>query len=319
LTNEMHIREDDFFTPPSEKVLKRSIEEFIDKTSNAALALTVCMVCAREEFVQGTTRLAPSMLPNDYHLCPVKSHPAHDLMDGRLLHRPAVDSEGIGAVCADCYQNLLQDKKPPFALSNGLWIGEVPHVLAVLTLPERLLIGRYFPAAYIVKLFPKKKGAAFWDKSTMNSGLRGNVSTYRLNTQELGPLMIGSKMPPSASVLSATIGITFVGPKGCPEATLPDFFRVRRKRVEDALVWLKANNPLYADINICESRLSELPINAVPAELIAITKISDDDQLLSREVDGYVPEDDAVEQQGVTAFAAGECKRMNCREKLTFG
>lgn len=50
-------------------------------------------------------------------------------------------------------------------------MGDIPVQLVVLTLPERILVARYFPAAYIVKMYPKKKGACFWDKKTMNSGL----------------------------------------------------------------------------------------------------------------------------------------------------
>ena len=36
-------------------------------------------------------------------------------------------------------------------------------------------------------------------------------------------------------------------------------FRVRRKRVEGALCWLKDNNPVYTDIVIDEARLQNLP------------------------------------------------------------
>ncbi|KJA12784.1 hypothetical protein HYPSUDRAFT_102952, partial [Hypholoma sublateritium FD-334 SS-4] len=58
--------------------------------------------------------------------------------------------------------------------------------------------------------------------------------------------------PPTAQILSATIGVTFLGPKGLPEATMPEMFRVRRRRVREALQWLKMNNPLYANIEISE-------------------------------------------------------------------
>jgi hypothetical protein len=65
-----------------------------------------------------------------------------------------------------------------FLLANNLWIGDTSRDLSILTLPERMLIAKYFPSAYIVKLYPKKVGAHFWDRSQMHSSLRGNVATF---------------------------------------------------------------------------------------------------------------------------------------------
>ena len=59
-------------------------------------------------------------------------------------------------------------------------------------------------------------------------------------------------MPPSPTILAATIGVTFVGPKNVPEKTMPGFLWVNRMRVRMALEWLKENNPLYANVTISE-------------------------------------------------------------------
>ena len=139
--------------------------------------------------------------------------------------------------------------------------------LAYLTLPEQLLIAKYFPATYIIKLYPKKKGAHLWDKCLMYSGLKGNVSTYQLDQGQIVSMINSIIMPQQATVLAATIGITFVGPKNLPDMYLPDMFKVRRMRVQRALEWLKENNPLFANITISVSRLAELPENDVPYEL----------------------------------------------------
>ena len=64
---------------------------------------------------------------------------------------------GLANVCVECLRALKSDRVPSLALANGMWIGAIPHKLAYLTLPERLLIAKYFPAAYIIKLYPKKK------------------------------------------------------------------------------------------------------------------------------------------------------------------
>ncbi|KAJ7019051.1 hypothetical protein C8F04DRAFT_1198140 [Mycena alexandri] len=46
----------------------------------------------------------------------------------------------------------------------------------------------------------------------------------------------------------ATIGVTFVGAGNAPLKVFPYFLHIRRERVFEALVWLKENNALYADI-----------------------------------------------------------------------
>jgi uncharacterized protein DUF6570 len=127
----------------------------------------------------------------------------------------------------------------------------------------------------------------------MHSGLKGNVSTYRLDPRQIAHLIDGTSFPPPAKILTATIGITFVGPKGLRESTMPAMFRVRRWRVRDGLLWLKANNPLYSDIKISEERLLELPEDGVPEELLMIARHSMDTQALERETEGYVPTDAA--------------------------
>jgi hypothetical protein len=186
-----------------------------------------------------------------------------------------------------------------------MWIGDIPFVLSVLTLPEQILITRHFPAANIVKLFPEKKG--IWSG---NCALRGNVSTYRLNTDEIADMVAGNVMPNPSLILASTIGVTLIGPKNIRERTMPGFLWVRRQRVRDALLWLKANNPLYADIVISEERLDELMENGVPDEILNTMRHSDDIEELERERAGYVPEDDEFQSQGVD-YASGTTGMCN--------
>ncbi|KAJ6486491.1 hypothetical protein C8R47DRAFT_954685, partial [Mycena vitilis] len=170
-------------------------------------------------------------------------------------------------ICLKCKRKLQQNKLPHLALANGMWLGEVPFELRILTLPERLLVSLYFPAAYVVKLFPKLRGAKTWDKNTVNSGLKGNVSTYKLNTAQIAGIVAGNTMPPSPRILAATIGVTFVGSGYKALKVLPDFLRVRRQRVFEVLLWLKENNGLYAKIDISQQQLRLLPEDAVPDEI----------------------------------------------------
>ncbi|KAF8807974.1 hypothetical protein BYT27DRAFT_7211606 [Phlegmacium glaucopus] len=281
--------ENSFMKTPLKQVVDATIMEFIDQTSNAALAIGVCAVCARETAAMELTPLCLESIPNSHRLTPVDGHPHHEMFNGMLLHPAGVADYGRGDVCVECLRALKSDKVPTFALVNGLWIGPVPHELAYLTLPERILIAKYFPAAYIIKLFAKKKGAHCWDKRQMYSRLRGNA--------QITSMIDGTVMPQVVKVLAATIGITFVGPKNIPEKCLPDMFRVRRTCVKNMLEWLKENNPLFKNIMILASRLSQLPEDDVPYELMVTAKHSMDMNMLYSEQEGYVPAQDASNKE----------------------
>ena len=261
------------------------------------LAAGCCAVCARETKETDLTQQPLDQIPNSHRLQPGKSHPAHDIYEGMLLYPAGVKNHKIANLCSECTRALNSDRIPSFALANGMWIGETPHELAYLTLPERLLIAKYFPAAYIIKLYPKKKGARHWDMRQMYSGLKGNVSTYQLDQGQISSMIDGTIMPQSARLLAATIGITFVGPKNLPDRCLPDIFRVRRTRVRRALEWLKDNNPLFSNITISTSRLEELPEDDVPYEIRTTTKLSTDVDQLHAEHEGYVPPQDFRDEE----------------------
>ena len=70
---------------------------------------------------------------------------------------------------------------------------------------------------------------------------------------------------------------------------MPGFLRVNRRRVHDALLWLKQNNPIYHHIIISVDRLNELPLDDIPQEICSLMKHSDDFLQFADENDGYVP------------------------------
>jgi len=162
----------------SKQVIEESIAAFIDRSNNASLATRVCIVCASEKNARDMEPTAIESIPCQDVLKPEVAHPSHQLTRGMLLHFATTLDRSSPQICAGCMCHLWKQSTPPESLANGMWIGPIPHELSVLTLPERLLVARYFPAAYIVKLFPKQKGASSWDRDTLNSGIRGNVCTY---------------------------------------------------------------------------------------------------------------------------------------------
>lgn len=297
--------ESGFMRAPSEETIRRSLCDFIDHTGNQAVGTCVCVVCAREcdQITSPTTRIAVQDIPNRSRLSPYLPHPKHYILHGMLLYQSSIDSANNADICNECRRSLDADQIPKHALANNLWIGDVPRELEDLTLPERVLIAKYYPAAYIIKLFPKKKGSHSWDQNQMHNGLKGNVSTYKLDPAQVAAMVEGEVMPPPAKLLSATIGITFVGPRGLPESTMPGMFRVRRRRVHRALEWLKQNNRLYADIVISADRLLQLPEDGIPKELMLTAKHSTDSDAVYQEEDGYVPLDEDNISMGETGVA----------------
>ena len=286
-----------FFETVSEEVRRDRISQFIQATGRDATSFATCTVCVGQFFCNELTEVKLSDLRDKDKLTPTKPHPAHVLTEGMLLHRSlstfrvSTDGTEYVNVCTTCTSDLRRNKTPALSLANGMWIGDVPLELRVLTLPERILVARYFPAAYIVKLYPRRKGSRNWGSASLQSGLRGNVSTYRLNTDDIVTMTDTQIMPPSSSILAATIGITFVGPRNIPEKTMPGFLRVNRDHVYQALQWLKINNPIYENIVISTERLQALPVDEIPIEILSTVRSSDDTALLTEEHDNYVPDD----------------------------
>ncbi|KAJ3562055.1 hypothetical protein NP233_g9813 [Leucocoprinus birnbaumii] len=280
----------DFMLIVPEDVIKDAMRNFLNRTGNDALKVVPCCVCVRQTHMEDLEVFESALLiPNHQYLIPITSHSRHILFDGMLLHGDVAPGKDV-PVCRECLMKLKNNKRLPLALSNNMWIGDVPFELRVLTLAKRLLVVRYFPAAYIIKMYPRDPSVRYWDSNSLNSGLKGNVSTYPLDTAEIAMYVNQLIMPPSTSIYSATIGITFVGPHGYPERTLPDILKVRRARVRDALFWLRQNNPLYAEIEISEERLMALPEDGVPDEIQAIAKYSEDIEAVYKEHESYVPE-----------------------------
>lgn len=289
--------EDGFMETVSSECREKCITNFIDATGNDAVRTAVCAACAGRFFMREMETMFLVDLERTGQLTPHQFHFAHVLTRRMLLHSAPDcyytdnNDRSVAYLCKSCFSQLEKKKTPVQSLANGVWVGAVPLELQILTLPERLLIARHFPAAYIIKLYPKKKGARAWSNAGFHSALQGNVSTYRLNTNDVAKLTGDGVLPPHASILAATIGVTFVGPKNLPEKTLPAFLRVNRARVRSALQWLKANNPVYRQVIISAERLAELPEDGVPCEISSLARHCEDTSLLAQETDGYVPEE----------------------------
>lgn len=287
----------EFLELPSDTVLKSCYRQFYEATSNAALEHTVCAVCARERGcrLDGVSDFSLDDIPSPTRLAPHQPHPGHTLFDGMLLEPEGViRQEGrlIAHICRECLGDLKKKSTlpPRFSLANNLWIGSVPAELNSLTFPEQLLIAHLYPRVYVFKLFPKS-GAGSTDG--MQRGMRGNVSTYELNVDDMAAMVEGQLMPRAPAVLSSLIAITYIGIGRIPKNWIHSTFRVRRYHVSRALNWLKVHNPkYYGNVTISQHHLNQLPEDDVPSEILGVIRQSNDVGLIDQESSGYVRTDD---------------------------
>ena len=114
------------------------------------MASSICTICAGSFFHSEMDFVSLASLHESGLLVPLTSHPAHILTDGMLLHRnPSCFSLDIAGhsratVCWPCLSSLNRKKTPALSLANGLWVGDIPIVLHILTLPEHVLVARFF-------------------------------------------------------------------------------------------------------------------------------------------------------------------------------
>jgi len=308
----------EFLHVPSEEVVKECYRQFYDATSSRALVMAVCAVCAREVDLRDTQirTLEFQAIPNAHRLRPRTPHPAHDIYKGMLLDPKGVTRSGKKAkICNECFEDMKKESphSPPLSLANDLWIGRVPWELETLSFAEQQLIGQLFPRVYVFKLWPASMDFNL-ERETLQRGLRGNVCTFELDHAGIVTMISGKKMPRPPDILASIIMITIVGHGKLPKHVLRSLFRVRRRAVYLALLWLKANNRHYADIIIDQVVLSDLPEDDVPDELIQVIRQNEDTGIVEEERSGYANHDaDETEldtQSGVLSGNEGLSKKI---------
>ncbi|KAJ8516236.1 hypothetical protein ONZ45_g6447 [Pleurotus djamor] len=296
-----NLRKIDFLGLPTEDEVKAIYHRYYRAISKGALAMLTCGVCASEVSSHEVSKIQLSKLQGSSRLVPQEPNKAHKLYEGKLLEPAGVTQEEgthLVNVCGSCLTELKKPNRPlppPRSLANNLWVGPVPWELQTLTFPEQLLIALLFPRVYVFKLFPKSRGTH--DSASLQRAMRGTVSSYDLNMEDITSMLDGKLMPRLPSVLASVITVTYVGIGSLSKNWLRSTFRVRRHVVAAALLWLKENNPYYSHIEIQNERLQQLPEDDVPDEIANLVRQSEDTGIILEEHNGYVPdgEDEIVD------------------------
>ncbi|KAG1764658.1 hypothetical protein EDD22DRAFT_1042520 [Suillus occidentalis] len=221
---------------PSADEIKKCFCAFRAATSNSALAMSICIVCARELMSHEGEQRVLDGIPNlkRWLTIPANSMPASaSLWEGMLMLEGHVKGDASDATDA-------------------------------------------------------RRGR---DPSHLQHGMAGNATLYDMNTNDVAKMIEGQFLPQPINTLASILAITYIGKRGLPKEWLKSTFRVRRAVVFNALKWLKANNPLYGDIQISQDLLARLPEDEVPEEIISIVRHEVNDDIAVRESEGYVPDD----------------------------
>jgi hypothetical protein len=252
----------------------RLIASFREATSSDALREHVCAVCAE------------SKNHHEFSYPPVHAHdlPLHLLrrdcpdsvqdpfsddptLSGAILE-PAgvvhshVDNSPFLCFCNLCYTAFVsQSTLPCHALANDLYLGPVPDELKDLTVVEEAMIAQRWAKCWVIHLCEDGDGSNTAPGHgphlpTTQQGMKGHIIVYPSKLEKIGHIL-----PPSISDVITPICVVFVGSQP-PSAewlwTKAKPLIVWKEKVWAALVWLKANNPLYSDVIIDHDTLNNM-------------------------------------------------------------
>ena len=127
-----------------------------------------------------------------------------------------------------------------------------------MTMIEEMLVARCRSKQCIVKLQDHRNDVSL---PSSQRGFKGHVIVYPQKVEELATVL-----PPPIDDVVHPICVVFVGPVLPSQSWLKEKaypLVVRREVVRQNLLWLKAHNPLYKDVEISEERLQSLPVDDV--------------------------------------------------------
>jgi hypothetical protein len=292
-----------FLTLPSEQEVNRAHKAYLEATSNGALQRLVCVCCAREMSNSLGSKCFLDSLSHPERLIPKVAHPAHKTINNMLLaveHITLVDGRQEGWFCKECLHAIDSNRLPALSLANRMWIGHIPEELLRLTVPEQILVSLYHPRCYVYKLHPRNLWSNGASQSSLQNGLKGNVTTYELNMPNIVRMLEGKLMPRPTSILASMIAVSFIGAGHVPKTWLKRTFRVRRAVVLAAIRCFKetTRHPGYKDIEISAEALAQLPEDDIPIEILAAVQNEPDVEKAQKEAESYLQNEQSQAHEG---------------------
>ncbi|CAF3374280.1 unnamed protein product, partial [Rotaria sp. Silwood2] len=183
-------------------------------------------------------------------------------------------------LCQKCHGALSKGSIPKFSAANNTWLGDIPAELQGLTIPEQKLISLYRHNSCIIKLH-----SPFHSTTTAQTALKGNCITFVQNV----PNIVHS-LPLTLDDLCDTLKVIFIGARPPARIHLKKILTVRKKKIVQALHWLKKYNILYHNININLENIAQLPEDDVPDCIMTTLEQNIGDEEAQSERTGYVPD-----------------------------
>lgn len=194
-------------------------------------------------------------------------------------------------LCQKCYTSLSKEHIPKFSPANNMWLGDIPTELQGLTIPEEKLISLYRHNSCIIKL-----QSPFHSATTAQTALKGNCITFLQNV----PNIVNS-LPLALADLCDTLKVIFIGARPPDRLHLRRVLTVRKKKIIQALQWLKKNNALYQNININLENIAQLPEDDIPECIMSTLEQKIGDEEAQSERTGYVPDPLLNPQENTTS------------------
>lgn len=278
------------------------IQNFRKRTSKEALSCFTCASCAekclnRDSRSMDIDEIDPNLLKRpDQRIncndivdpmwldpeCVAPEIPSANGDDSILLDPAGIvtDEEGKTrlSLCISCFNELRRNRTPALSIANHNFLGKIPDQLRDLTVVEEAMIARCRAKCWIVQLKEEDRELSMPDTQR---GMKGHVIIYPQRPSDLADVL-----PCSLESYTTFMCVIFVGSKPPTDEWLQNKAKplvVRREKVRDALVWLKAHNPLYKNIRINHDMLNSLPPTQVlPVQIDHVQSNEGSDPLTSR-------------------------------------
>ena len=184
-------------------------------------------------------------------------------------------------MCKTCKSNIRNGKIPRLSSINKLGICKQPNILSELNMLERHLVS---PALPFMKMINLIKGS--------QKGIHGQVVCVKADIENTVNCL--PRLPTDESLIRVKLKrrLQYKGHQMCQD--------INPSKVRNALTWLKANNPLFEDIEIDFEEFDQMEDD----QLVHNDQLSDDESSSEEESEQNTDGDNVQDEDAVTNTSA---------------